>query len=132
MNLEGLGKSIMKVLFGQERRRAERRALPGLVAHYWDGGNPAPCEVRDISTSGMYLLTEDRWYLGTLIMIALQNNNVAGVDPHHSIMVQAKVVQVGTDGVGFAFVPVATSKNNQVAQSPESTAADKKTIDKFI
>jgi hypothetical protein len=135
MTSVGLGKRILRALLGPdyaERRRAERRVLPGLVAYYWDGGAPVAHNIRDISSTGLFLLTEQRWYLGTLMMITLQNNDIAKAEPHHLIMVQAKVVQVGTDGVGFAFVPVAASKNNQVAQSAESKAADKKTIDEFI
>ncbi|MGO8720237.1 MAG: PilZ domain-containing protein [Acidobacteriaceae bacterium] len=122
----------MKALFGQERRNAERRALPGLVAFYWDGANPVPRGIRDISSTGMYLLTEERWYLGTLVIMTLQNKDIAEADSHHSIKVQAKVVQVGVDGVGFAFTPAATANATQVLEGAENNAADKKTLDEFI
>jgi len=135
MTAGGLGKRILRVLLGQEyseRRRAERSALPGLVAHYWDGGNPAPRKVRDISSSGIYLLTEQRWYLGTLMMITLQNNDSANDDPYRSITVRAKVAQVGADGVGLAFVAADGPKPTDGAGGAESNAADKRTIDEFI
>jgi PilZ domain len=89
----------------QERRKAERQDGPEVVAHYWDGAAPAAHSIRNISTSGLYILTEQRWYPGTLVMLTLQKKDSVGEDAERSITVQSKVVRSGPDGVGLAFVP---------------------------
>ena len=135
MTAEGLGKRILRGLLGREyseRRRAERRVLPGLVAYYWDGGAPVAHDVREISSTGMFLLTEQRWYLGTLVIMTLQNKDSADDDPYRSITVRAKVAQVGADGVGLGFVGADGPKPVDGGGVAESNAADKKTIDEFI
>jgi hypothetical protein len=78
---------------------------PHLAAYYWNGSQPAPHSVRDISSSGIYLLTEDRWHRGTLLMLTLQKPvTAADTRSSRSIRVQSKVIRSATDGVGFAFV----------------------------
>ncbi|HSY37248.1 MAG TPA: PilZ domain-containing protein [Acidobacteriaceae bacterium] len=91
-------------LLGQEKRSAERHVLPGLVAYYWNGGPPVPRDVRDISLSGLYLLTADRWYPGTVIQMTIQETEHTEVDSERWIAIQAKVVRQETDGVGLAFI----------------------------
>jgi hypothetical protein len=98
-------KSLWRGLLGKERRKAERRAVPGLVAYYWDGGPPAPHPVREISLTGMYLLTAERWYLGTVVRMRLQQTETPGEDPDRSIAVHARAVRLGEDGVAMAFLP---------------------------
>lgn len=53
----------------------------------------------------MYLLTEERWYLGTVVTMRLQQTESAEADPDPSIAIHAKAVRWGTDGVGMAFLP---------------------------
>jgi hypothetical protein len=90
----------------QERRKAERRDTTELVAHYWDGASPAAHIIRNISAGGLYILTEQRWYPGTLVMLTLQRKDSIGDEAERSITVQSKVIRSGPDGVGLAFVPV--------------------------
>ena len=98
-------KFFLRRLLGQEQRSAERRICPGLVAHYWSGGPPVAHDVRDISLSGMHLLTVDRWYLGTVIQMSIQEIGTTDVDSDRWITVQAKVVRSDSDGVGLTFIP---------------------------
>lgn len=88
----------------KDRRKAERQKLPLLVAYYWDGGAARPHDIRDISSTGVYLITDVRWYLGTQVMISLQKPGVAAGEPNRSITLNAKVVRFATDGLGLAFV----------------------------
>jgi hypothetical protein len=97
-------KNIWRSLLGKERRKAERRSVPGLVAYHWDGGPPAPRFIREISLTGMYLLTDQRWYPGTVITMRLQQVDGHGADSDGGITVQAKSVRWGEDGVGMAFL----------------------------
>jgi hypothetical protein len=89
----------------KDRRSAERYIAPNLAAYYWTGAHTPPHSVRDISSNGTYLVTEDRWHPGTLLMITLQKPvTAADTRSSQSIRVQSKVIRSGTDGVGFAFV----------------------------
>jgi len=116
---------------GRERRRAERRAVPGLVAYYWDGGPPVRHPIREISLTGMYLLTEERWYLGTGVMMRLQQMDSNQDDPDHSIAVHARAVRWGTDGVGMAFLP---SGQNPYQNSIDSRGrgGNQKSMERFL
>lgn len=97
--------SLLKLL-GREKRSAERRVLSGLVAYYWNGGPPVAYSVRDISLSGMYLVTADRWYPGTVIQMTIQETENTDDDSDRWIALQAKVVRHDTDGVGLTFKPM--------------------------
>ena len=89
----------------KDRRSAERHSAPHLAAYYWNGAQAVPHSVRDMSSTGLYLLTEERCYPGTLLMLTLQKPvTYADTRPSRSIRVQSKVVRWGDDGVGFAFV----------------------------
>jgi hypothetical protein len=97
-------KSWIERLWSEERRRANRKESLPLAAYYWDGSVPAPRQVRDISPEGMYLLTEQRWYLNTLINMTLVRSDKPEDDPERSVRLTARVVRSGTDGVGMAFL----------------------------
>ena len=92
------------VLRSSERRRAKRHPLPGLVAYYWTGGTPQAHQIGDISTTGFYLLTNERWVPETLIRMTLQRPGTKGENPEDAISVISKVVRWGPDGVGYEFV----------------------------
>jgi hypothetical protein len=87
-----------------DRRRAARHPLPELVAYYWTGGAPRPYKVGDISDSGFYLLTEDRWTPGTIVQMILQRAGTRGEAPDDAISVPSKVVRSGLDGEGLEFI----------------------------
>ncbi|HSU60776.1 MAG TPA: PilZ domain-containing protein [Bryobacteraceae bacterium] len=87
-----------------EQRRAERYYDPGTTAYYWDGSSPVPREIRDISLTGAYLCTPERWYPGTIVKLVLRANR-AGVDVvGESIEIRCRVVRHGPDGVGLQFM----------------------------
>ncbi len=86
-----------------DRRKAHRRYVPGMVAHYFTGGAPRPHDVADISMTGLYLLTEDRWMPDTMIQMTLQKPCAKG-ERKQSITVLSKIVRRGSDGVAAEFV----------------------------
>lgn len=94
----------LKDLISRERRRARRKSSSALVAYFWDGSAPMAHTVRDASTTGFYLLTEQRWYRGTMIRMRLQETSKSTNGEGRSIEVLARVIRSGEDGVGFAFV----------------------------
>jgi len=124
-------KSWLEWLFSRERRKAKRQEPLHLVAHYWDGAAPLAHDIRDISSTGLYLLTEERWYPGTQVMISLQRIGVADTDPDRSIMVNAKVIRLGTDGVGLEFV-MPEKQPPREAQGSRANGADRKTFHRFL
>lgn len=84
-------------------RRGYRMPAPALVAYYWTGGAPKATKLGDVSTSGLYLLTGERWSPGTRIVMTLQRVG-ACTDPENTTRVESEVVRWGNDGVGCRIV----------------------------
>jgi Flp pilus assembly protein TadG len=120
----------LKWLTSRDRRRAERHERLPLVAHYWDGGAPTSHTVRNISARGLYIVTEQRWYPGTLVMLSLQREDIPQNDPDRTISVNAKVIRSGDDGVGFSLVMPTDMKT--ASQNRFGVGADKKTFLRFL
>ncbi len=114
-----------------ERRTAERQEVPHLVAHYWDGAAPEPHDIRDISLTGLYLVTEQRWYPGTLVMISLQKIGAPETDPDRTIMVNARVVRADTDGVGLALI-LPENHASRGGKNLDTFGADRKSFHQFL
>ncbi|MGO9940356.1 MAG: hypothetical protein ACLPH3_22030 [Terracidiphilus sp.] len=87
-----------------DRRRADRQSLSGLVAYYFTGGSPAPQRIGNISVTGFYLHTDERWMPGTVVRMTLQRVGSKGDDPSDTITVNSKIVRWGADGEGFEFI----------------------------
>src|SRR4051812_28301620 len=114
-----------------DRRASKRHPLPGLVAYYWTGGAPQAFHIADISNVGIYLLTDERWFPGTMILMTLQRTNTDGDDPDDFISVLTKVIRWGSDGVGLTFVPSNTVDLNSGEPLPD-TGVGKKALQRFI
>lgn len=123
----GFFKELFERLKSNDRRRSERQPSPSLAAYYWTGGAPKEHAVRDISFKGLFLVTEERWYPGTLVMMSLQKRD----NPGQSISIQTKAVRWDGDGVGLEFVPRET-KDAQRDPSLRGTCVDRKTLDMFL
>lgn len=88
-----------------DHRRASRVLDPEIIVHYWDGAAPEARQIRDISPGGAYILTAEQWYPGTIIRIIVQSRKAqAAGEAANSIVVPARVVRQGEDGVAVAFV----------------------------
>ncbi len=112
-----------------DRRRSERRYVPGMFAHYFTGGAPKPHQVADISLTGFYLLTEDRWMTGTVIQMTMQKPSRRG--GKQSITVLSRVVRRGSDGVGAEFV-MPESINSYTQDIQPSQATDRAALARFL
>ena len=96
---------FLKWLFPDvNQRRAKRFPTPNLVAYYWTGGAPYSYHVGDISATGLFLLTKERWAPGTLIQMTLQPQDGRVNSAETSICVLSEVVRWGENGAGFNFV----------------------------
>jgi hypothetical protein len=107
-------------------RKAPREAATGLAAYYWTGGRPEAHPIRDISPTGLYVVTEERWYPGTLILMTLQNTAFGEEVAERTICVHSRAVRWGKDGVGLQFVLQKESDDSPMA------AADRKALDRFL
>ena len=88
----------------QEQPRPERRIPSGLVAKYGSVSAPKLGRIKQISSTGLYLLTEDRWPVGEVISMTLQREGQQESLSALHIDVQARVASIGEDGVGLGFV----------------------------
>lgn len=97
-------KSWVRRLGHPEKPRAERRVPLGFVA--WQANNPASKKstVADISSSGLYLHTQERWPVGEVIPLAIEVEGWLEKGEQQQISVQALVVRTDEDGVGLSFV----------------------------
>jgi hypothetical protein len=86
------------------RPRAERRESPALVAFHWDGSAPRQNHVANISSSGAYLLTNERWRNGDIVSLTLQRSGILETSNHHRFTVQAKTIRRDDKGVAVAFL----------------------------
>lgn len=114
-----------------DRRASKRHPLPGLVAYYWTGGAPEAFHIADISGVGLYLLTDERWFPGTMILMTLQRTNTDGEGPDDYIAVQTRVARWGSDGLGLSFVPSNAVDLNTGQPLPEM-GVGKKALHRFI
>lgn len=114
-----------------DRRAAGRHPLPGLIAYHQIGGTPQANRLGNISKNGFYLLTDERPYLGTMILMTLQKSDANGENIGDSISVFTKVIRQGSDGVGLAFV-TARSTTTKGGEQPAKHVADRETLEEFL
>lgn len=116
-----------------EPRQSARESLEGLSAFFFTGGESVAHGVRDISPTGFYVFTEERWYPGTIMRMTLTDRREPTAE--RSITVNATVMRRGNDGVGLAFV-FADGKNSRrgVASQLDGApgCAGKAEVEQFI
>ncbi|HEY3988535.1 MAG TPA: PilZ domain-containing protein [Acidobacteriaceae bacterium] len=109
-------KNWFEELMTRNQRRPQRYVAPRVVAYFWDGGMPTAHCIRDISSTGLFLLTTQRWYPGTLVTMTLQRTEKDEAGVRQSITVQARVVRSVEDGVGFRFSAPKTEESRRIQQ----------------
>jgi uncharacterized protein len=112
-----------------EARKAPREALPGLNAFFFTGGAPQAHGVRDISPTGMYVFTQERWYPGTMVRMTLTDCTEPSLQ--RSITLNTTVVRCGEDGCGLKFV-LDNGKRRQQPVDGISFGADQAQIVEFL
>lgn len=122
---------VLRWLFPEvNQRRAVRYPTPNLVAYYWTGGAPYSYQVGDMSATGLFLLTKERWAPGTLIQMTVQPQS-GRVTTDNSICVLSEVVRWGENGAGFNFVLKDYENVLDYGLAP-SEAHDRKSVEKFL
>lgn len=86
------------------RRVAMRKRWPRLVAYDSKGSALTVLGIRDISATGIYVMTDERWPLGAKVRMSLQRTDSIDDKATHPITVQLRVSRWGSDGVGLEFL----------------------------
>ena len=125
-------KNWLQRWWSPDPRKAPRDCVPGLAAYYWNGAPPKPHNVRDISSTGLYLVTEERWYPGTLVLMTLQRDACGDESAaERTISVHSRAVRWGDDGVGLQFV-LSKADNPPPGMNLNATGVDEKELDRFL
>ncbi|MDE3199868.1 MAG: hypothetical protein KGN79_03015 [Acidobacteriota bacterium] len=115
----------------RDRRNARRRFQPGLIAYYWTGSAPQSHEVADISISGFYLHTRERWMPGTMLRLTLQKVGTSGDNDGDAITLWSKVIRVDRGGVASEFI-VSTPQIQALYGNMLGDLVDRKTLKRFL
>ena len=86
------------------RQRAERRPSPALVAIHWNGHTPRQNPVANLSSSGAYVLTDEKWQPGEIVSLTLQRKGTLENAARNRFTVQVKATRRDDDGVGVAYL----------------------------
>jgi hypothetical protein len=97
-------KTWVKKLGYAEKARAERRIPSGFTARRRNLPTSKRAIIRDISTSGLQILTEERWPIGELVPLTVEVEGLSEDQSEPQISVQARVARHAKDGVGLSFV----------------------------
>lgn len=98
-------------------RKVGRSEVEGLIAYFFTGGAPEAHQVREVSATGLYVVTAERWYPGTIIRMTLTKPDVGQAPDDRSITIQTRAVRWGNDGVGLEFLvddPQASRQRQQI------------------
>jgi hypothetical protein len=106
-----------------DRRKAGRRDTPSLAAYHWDGALAKQGSIRDISSTGAFVLTDKRWSPDQVISLTLQRKGPLARTPQHRYAVQAKAVRSDKEGIGVAFL-MGEDSDLRLWESPLKAAED--------
>ena len=104
-----LMKRIMRWLV-PDQRVASRHMMPPLIAYLGMVRTSKEFKVADVSVAGFFMITEERWIIGTGFPVTLERTDEAGQG--RTLTVHATVVRTGEDGVGFSFLTSAEEEKN--------------------
>jgi hypothetical protein len=124
-------KSWLARWWSPDPRKAPRNPAPGLAAYYWTGAAPKAYNIKDISSAGLYLETEERWYPGTLVLMTLQKTDSGEESVEQSISVYCRAVRCGEDGVGLQFV-LSNTQDPRLGTDLLADKVNKKELDRFL
>jgi hypothetical protein len=127
----------------EERRVSERRSNtripdPPLRAYLGVFGSTEPIPIGNISSTGFYLRTQDRWLPGTNMPLRLERTDKPGYAALHCVAVPTRVVRSDRYGVGFSFIfkDLPTSSKKPASQGGDGWLgarwADRETIEELI
>jgi hypothetical protein len=124
-------KNWLERWWSPDPRKAPREQQADMAAYYWNGAPPKAHTVRDISSTGLYVVTEERWYPGTLVLMTLQKSVNGEKIAEQSISVMSRAVRWGNDGVGLQFV-LPDDKDVPKGLNPHTDGSTHKEFTRFL
>jgi hypothetical protein len=100
-----------------ERRGSRRRRWPRLIAYNSSGSGLAVHGVKDVSANGLYLVTDERWPMGSEVIMTLQRTDGLDEDSKDPINVKLRVIRWGKDGVALSFIQSGVEESKLMAMS---------------
>ncbi len=97
-------KSMLRNLGVPDQPRAERGSATGLAAKYGLNSTFTSATIKDISTSGIYMITENRLPTNELITLVLHEEGKPENSSELQFSVHARVARQGEEGIGLSFV----------------------------
>ncbi len=88
-----------------ERREDGRISVRDLDVFHFTGSKQKRFKVKDMSATGVYLHTDERWLPGARVLLTLQRTGLLGQRSGPPVRLRARFVRAGEDGVGLTFVP---------------------------
>jgi len=95
-------------------RRDIRFLADELEVVYFTNTRQRRARIKDLSATGLYMLTKDRWAPGTSLSLTLRNWRIQEETPQTAMRLRAKVVRHGKDGLALEF---SNGKSNAAAWS---------------
>ena len=86
-----------------ERRKDDRMDANGLTVSCATGSVQKKVRIGNISPTGLYLLTEDRWQPGTTIVLTLGEKSIFEESSRSQVNLWTRCVRVDDNGAGLAF-----------------------------
>jgi hypothetical protein len=100
-----LGWKLLKWVGLSERREDGRIPVQDFHVFYSTGLKQKRLRVKDMSASGVYLHTDERWPPGARVVLTLQRSGFLGHRSGPPLRLRARSVRAGEDGVGLTFIP---------------------------
>jgi PilZ domain-containing protein len=97
-----------------ERRQGPRQRVANVAAHYWDGTAANSHVVRDVSSSGAFILADFKWPPGTVVTMTLQMEEPVRRPPS-PVLVRTKIVRCTSEGLGVQFLCFSKTERRSLA-----------------
>jgi hypothetical protein len=117
--------------YESDRRVGRRIPIPELVAYDLSTGVPRGFEVENVSSSGLFLITEERWPTGSLVSLSMQREGPHETHIDGQIQFQAETVRWGANGIGLAFV-LPAGMDLQLWEGQTTKAGTRRTSPEYV
>jgi hypothetical protein len=97
-------KYLLRTIGYPQSERAPRRNPTGLVAVRGSDLSSKLGQIKEISRTGFFLQTTERWPIGKVVSLSVQKENPAANDSELKINIPARVASQREVGVGMAFL----------------------------
>jgi hypothetical protein len=94
-------------------------------------GVPRAFEVDNVSSSGIYLITEERWPTGSVISLSMQREGPHETHIDQQIQFQAETARWGANGIGLAFV-LPTGMDLRLWEGQTTKAGTRRTSPEYV